>query len=66
MKNFLFKHGIIPNDFDVNAWVDPQPLEDARALVAERRKTAEYQAEIAPQGHHSTHAAKSSASGSLR
>jgi ABC-type nitrate/sulfonate/bicarbonate transport system substrate-binding protein len=66
VKNFLFKHGIIPNDFDVDAWVDPQPLEDARALVAERRKTSEYQSEIAPQTLHTPRSAKSSASCSLR
>ena len=48
VKNFLFRHGIIPKDFDVDAWIDPRPLAQAREIVAERRKTAQYQAEIAP------------------
>lgn len=66
VKNFLFKHGIIPKDFNVDSWIDPHPLEAARALVEERRKTAQYQAEIAPQGRRPTRSAKSSASCSLR
>jgi ABC-type nitrate/sulfonate/bicarbonate transport system substrate-binding protein len=50
VKNFLFQHGIIKNNFDVDAWIDPRPLEAARAIVEERRKTPQYQAEIAPGG----------------
>jgi ABC-type nitrate/sulfonate/bicarbonate transport system substrate-binding protein len=47
-KNFLFRHGIIQKDFDVESWIDPGPLAAAREIVAERRKTEQYQAEIAP------------------
>jgi ABC-type nitrate/sulfonate/bicarbonate transport system substrate-binding protein len=37
-KAFLLKHGIIEKDFDLDQWIDPQPLEAARRLVAERRQ----------------------------
>lgn len=32
-KDFLLAEGFIPADFDVTAWIDPAPLERARALV---------------------------------
>lgn len=35
-KNFLFVHGILDRDFDFDAWVDPRPLEAARALQSAR------------------------------
>jgi ABC-type nitrate/sulfonate/bicarbonate transport system substrate-binding protein len=36
-KQFLFKWGFIPTDFDFDAWVDPAPL---RAALARREATA--------------------------
>jgi ABC-type nitrate/sulfonate/bicarbonate transport system substrate-binding protein len=48
VKAFLLRHGIIPRDFDLDAWIDPRPLAAARAIVEERRRTPRYQAEIAP------------------
>lgn len=27
MKEFLLQHGFIPHDFDIDAWIDPEPLE---------------------------------------
>ncbi len=27
MKDFLLQHGFIPHDFDIEAWIDPAPLE---------------------------------------
>ncbi|WP_269533251.1 ABC transporter substrate-binding protein [Chitinimonas sp. BJYL2] len=36
-KDFLLAHGYIPADFDVRAWIDPQPLAE---VLAERRKLA--------------------------
>ncbi len=35
-KNFLLLHGILDRDFDFDAWVDPRPLEAARALQTTR------------------------------
>lgn len=35
-KKFLWLHGFIDNDFDLDSWVDPRPLEAARKLLAER------------------------------
>jgi len=35
-QRFLLKHGFIPKAVDIDAWVDPRPLELARSLVAER------------------------------
>lgn len=32
-KDLLLKHGIIPNDFDVRAWVAHEPLARAKAIV---------------------------------
>lgn len=34
-KDFLLAQGFIDHDFDVNAWVDPLPLKEARALKDE-------------------------------
>lgn len=48
LKDFSLRHGFIPRDFDVARWMDPRPLEAARALVAERRSSAAYRAEVAP------------------
>lgn len=38
-KNFLLKHGFLGQDFDVESWVDAGPLEEARGLYAEWKKT---------------------------
>lgn len=37
-KTFLFEHGFIPSDFDVQAWIDPAPLE--KVLQELERKAA--------------------------
>lgn len=34
LKQFLFKWGFIPSDFDIDAWVDPVPLRSALARRA--------------------------------
>lgn len=40
-KDFLLDEGFLPDDFDVEDWIVPQPLIDARALSAARgRKVA--------------------------
>ena len=31
-KDFLFAHGFIPNDFDIAAWIDPEPIDAAYGL----------------------------------
>lgn len=36
-KRFLFEHGLIERDFDLDDFVDTGPLEEARALYATRR-----------------------------
>ncbi|MGV9675499.1 ABC transporter substrate-binding protein [Nocardia sp. NPDC003482] len=33
-KQFLYTHGFLAADFDLDTWVAPEPLEQARALVA--------------------------------
>ncbi|GAA4479576.1 ABC transporter substrate-binding protein [Rhodococcus olei] len=33
-KRFLYTHGFLAADFDLDAWVAPEPLRQARALVA--------------------------------
>ncbi|GAB2512457.1 ABC transporter substrate-binding protein [Nocardia heshunensis] len=33
-KQFLYTHGFLPTDFDLESWVAPEPLAQARALVA--------------------------------
>jgi len=33
-KDFLFRHGFIESDVDIEAWADPSPLEEARRLLA--------------------------------
>lgn len=48
VKDFLLRHQIIKRDFNLDTWIDPRPLAAARQLVEIRRRTAEYQAEIAP------------------
>ncbi|HVW68765.1 MAG TPA: ABC transporter substrate-binding protein [Steroidobacteraceae bacterium] len=48
LKDFALRHGFIPKDFDVAAWIDPRPLEAAKALVEERRSSPVYRAEVAP------------------
>ncbi|MEJ1959515.1 MAG: ABC transporter substrate-binding protein [Nitrosomonadales bacterium] len=35
-KDFLFLHGFLDRDFDLDAWVDFRPLEAAQKLLAER------------------------------
>jgi ABC-type nitrate/sulfonate/bicarbonate transport system substrate-binding protein len=35
-KDFLLKHGFLPNDFDLDAWIDRGPLLEAQRLVKER------------------------------
>jgi len=40
-KNFLLKHGLIKNDFDVEKWVDPRPLAAAKHLLAKRHASGE-------------------------
>ena len=35
-KKFLFTHGFLDADFDLSGWVDPRPLEAARALNEQR------------------------------
>jgi len=35
-KKFLWLHGFIDNDFPLDSWIDPRPLEAARKLLAER------------------------------
>lgn len=42
LKDFLFRHGIIRKDFDVDKWIDPRPLEAALKLLEERRKSSDY------------------------
>lgn len=37
-KKQLWLHGFLEHDFDFADWIDPRPLEAARALRAERRK----------------------------
>lgn len=37
-KNFTLLHGILDRDFDLDAWVDPRPLEAARKLLEERNQ----------------------------
>ncbi len=38
-KAFMLEHGLIDQDFDLDSFVDASPLEDARALLAERRRS---------------------------
>ena len=35
-KKFLWLHGFIDNDFALDTWIDPRPLEAARKLLADR------------------------------
>jgi ABC-type nitrate/sulfonate/bicarbonate transport system substrate-binding protein len=35
-KQFLFEHGFLPQDFDLDAWIDPTPLREAQRIVKER------------------------------
>ena len=39
-KDFLLKHGFIQKDFDLDQWIDPAPLAEARRLLAERSPRA--------------------------
>jgi ABC-type nitrate/sulfonate/bicarbonate transport system substrate-binding protein len=39
-KDFLLQQTFIPNDFDIDAWIDPAPLQAARRLLSARRLTA--------------------------
>ncbi len=48
VKDFALRHGFLKKDFNVDAWIDPRPLQAARAIVEERRKTPAYRAEVAP------------------
>ncbi|MFI6477775.1 ABC transporter substrate-binding protein [Nonomuraea sp. NPDC050663] len=36
-KRFLLTHGFLAADFDLESWVAPEPLEQARALLADRQ-----------------------------
>jgi ABC-type nitrate/sulfonate/bicarbonate transport system substrate-binding protein len=47
-KAFLLQHGLLKRDFEVEKWIDRRPLKQARALLASRRLSSQYQAEIAP------------------
>ena len=35
-KDFLVRHGFLPNDFDLDSWIDASPLREAQKIVAER------------------------------
>jgi ABC-type nitrate/sulfonate/bicarbonate transport system substrate-binding protein len=35
-KDFLLKHEFLAADFDVDAWIDPAPLQEAQRIVKER------------------------------
>ncbi|HSB95956.1 MAG TPA: ABC transporter substrate-binding protein, partial [Spongiibacteraceae bacterium] len=37
-KNFLLQRGFLPRDFDVRAWIDPQPLAEINRYL--NKKTA--------------------------
>ncbi|WP_227981399.1 ABC transporter substrate-binding protein [Nocardia spumae] len=39
-KQFLYTHGFLAADFDLESWVDPEPLTRARELVAAGRAAA--------------------------
>ena len=39
-KAFLLKHGFIPADFDLGAWIDPRPLARAQEIAAAWRLVA--------------------------
>jgi len=39
-KDFLLRNAVIPNDFDIEAWIDPAPLQAARQLLSGRRLVA--------------------------
>lgn len=36
-KKFLWLHGFVERDFSINDWIDPRPLEAARALLASQK-----------------------------
>lgn len=40
-KAFLLKHGFIPENFDLDDWIDPRPLAAARKLLKQRPVPAE-------------------------
>ena len=40
-KQFLYAHGFLAADFDLQSWVAHEPLEQARALVAAQKGTEE-------------------------
>jgi len=40
-KDFMLKHGFIGPDFSVRDWIDPRPLEAARAALARESRNAE-------------------------
>ncbi|HVT92618.1 MAG TPA: ABC transporter substrate-binding protein [Bryobacteraceae bacterium] len=48
VQDFLHRHRLIARAFDIDAWIDPGPLQAARALLDERRRTPAYRAEVAP------------------
>jgi ABC-type nitrate/sulfonate/bicarbonate transport system substrate-binding protein len=35
-KRFLFERGFIQHDFDINAWIDPKPLQEVQAMRSSR------------------------------
>lgn len=35
-KDFLLKHGFLPSDFDLDSWIDTNPLREAQRLLKER------------------------------
>lgn len=53
-KQFLLRRGYIESDFDVASWIDPNPLEAARALTPrsreELRSVPEYPLSVGPAG----------------
>ncbi|NIJ20248.1 ABC-type nitrate/sulfonate/bicarbonate transport system substrate-binding protein [Sphingomonas naasensis] len=40
-KKFLFTHGFLDSDFALADWIDPRPLEAARALAAQHTRISE-------------------------
>lgn len=42
-KDFLFQWKFLPNDFDVKSWIDPRPLEAAKAELARGSRPTQLQ-----------------------
>jgi hypothetical protein len=39
-KAFLLKHEFLPNDFELDQWIDPRPLKEAKRIVEARMARA--------------------------